>query len=208
MVSATTETARVPAGTVTEPPVASSPATVRDTREVSTFAATLKISRYVVTDVSCAVTCTFTTFLPGIRVSAPSISTVESSVVASAVMSTDVTPFSKSNESPLVTSLPSYWKSFRLVSSFGRTFRVTVEVVEVPSSAVTTTVSVFSPSSNSLLPVTATEAAESDARAVTATAVVPAGTYTVVPSVTLAPDTLNTTRELLLEGVWTFSVTS
>ena len=133
--------------------------------------------------------------------SAPSISTVESSVVASAVMSTEVTPFSRSNESPLVTSLPSYWNSFKLVSSFGRTFRVTVEVVEVPSSAVTTTVSVFSPSSNSLLPVTATEAAESEASAVTATAVVPAGTYTVVPSVTLAPDTLNTTSELLLEGV-------
>ena len=78
---------------------------------------------------------------------------------------------------------------------------MTVEVVVVPSSAVTTTVRVFSPSCSPLLPVTATDAAESEASAVTATAVVPAGINTVVPSVTRAPETLKTTSELLLEGI-------
>ena len=155
----------------------------------------------MVTDVSCAVTCTFTTFLPGIKASSPMISTVESWVVGSAVISTEVTPFSKSNDSPLVTSLPSYWNNARLVSSFAKTFKVTEEVVVLPSSAVTITVSVFAPRTKPLLPFTSTDAAASAAIAVTATAVVPAGTKTVVPSATRAPETLNTTSALLLDGV-------
>ena len=74
-------------------------------------------------------------------------------------------------------------------------------MVLVPSSAVTTTVSVFSPRSRPLLPVISTDAAESEGIAVTATAVVPAGTNTEVPLATRAPETLKTTSELLLEGV-------
>ena len=54
------------------------------------------------------------------------ISTVESSVVGSAVISTEVVPFSSSNSSPLLTSLPSYWNRAKLVSSFAKTFSVTV----------------------------------------------------------------------------------
>ena len=74
-------------------------------------------------------------------------------------------------------------------------------MVIVPSSAVTTTVRVFSPRSKPLLPVISTDAAESEGIAVTATAAVPAGTNTVVPLVTRAPETLKTTRELSLDGV-------
>ena len=52
VVTAITAAARVPAGRVTAPPVASWPPTVNDSRVVSTFGATLKIKRYVATDVS------------------------------------------------------------------------------------------------------------------------------------------------------------
>ena len=128
------------------------------------------------------------------------ISTVERFVVGVAVISTEVTPFSRSNSSPLATSLPSYSNVARLVSSLARTFKVTDEVVVVPSSAVTTTLRGLSPSTRLLAPVTTTEAAESLGIAVTATEVVPEGTKIVVPSATLAPETLNTTRELLFEG--------
>ena len=86
------------------------------------------------------------------------------------------------------------------MSSLARTFKVTVEVVMVPSSAVTTTVRVLSPRTRLVAPVTTTEAAESLGIAVTATEVVPEGMKIVVPSATLAPETLNTTRELLFEG--------
>ena len=65
----------------------------------------------------------------------------------------------------------------------------------------TTTVRLFSPKTKSALPVIATDAAESLGIAVTATSVVPAGTKTVLPSATLAPDTLKTTRELMFDGV-------
>ena len=88
----------------------------------------------------------FTTFLPGTRASSPIMSTVERFVFASATISTEVVPASRSNESPLLTSAPSYWNKAKLVSSLASTFKVTLEVVDVPSSAVTTTVSVFSPS--------------------------------------------------------------
>ena len=126
VVTATTDAARVPAGKVTAPPIASWPPTVRDSREVIALRATLKKSRFVLTDVSWAVTFTFTTFLPGTSASAPIISTLERIEFASAVISTEVTPFSRSNESPFAMSFPSYWNRIKLVSSFARTFRVTV----------------------------------------------------------------------------------
>ena len=78
----------------------------------------------------------------------------------------------------------------------------------MPSSAVTTTVRVFGPKTRLLLPVIDTEAAESLGIAVTATALVPAGTKTEAPSVTRAPETLKTTSEESLDGIWTFNVTS
>ena len=117
LVTGTTVTARVPAGTLTSPPVASSPATVRLVRDVSELAATLKYSLYVRTEPSWAVTFTRTTLRPVTRASAPRISTDEVADVASAVTSTEVVPYSRSNESPSSTSLPSYWNTARLASS-------------------------------------------------------------------------------------------
>ena len=140
-------------------------------------------------------------FLPTTRASAPTISTVERLVVASATTSTEVVPFSRSKLSPSSTSLPSYWNKAKLVSSFARTLRVTAYVVEVPSSAVTRTLRSLSPSCRLLLPVIETDAPASLGIAVTATAVVPDGTITVPPSVTRAPETLKTTKELMLDGV-------
>ena len=77
----------------------------------------------------------------------------------------------------------------------------------MPSSAVTRTERVLSPTWRSALPVTATEAEESVGIAVTATASVPYGRITVPPSATRAPETLNTARELTLDGLCTFKVT-
>ncbi len=69
-----------------------------------------------------------------------------------------------------------------------------------PSSAVTSTVRSLSPTTRFPLPVTRTEADGSEGVAVTATACVPEGTTTVLPSTTLAPETLKTTRLLILDG--------
>ena len=74
-------------------------------------------------------------------------------------------------------------------------------VIVVPSSAVTTTLRSLSPRFKFALPVITTEAPESLGIAVTATAVVPEGRIIDPPSVTRAPDTLKTTKELLLDGV-------
>ena len=74
-------------------------------------------------------------------------------------------------------------------------------VVVVPSSAVTTTLRSLSPRIRSAFPVTDTDAPASLGIAVTATAVVPEGRITVPASVTRAPETLKTTKELMLDGV-------
>ena len=77
----------------------------------------------------------------------------------------------------------------------------------MPSSAVTTTVSVLSPIFRSALPLITTFAEESLGIAVTATASVPAGRIMFVPSTTLTPETLNEARLLIDEGTSTFNVT-
>ena len=78
-----------------------------------------------------------------------------------------------------------------------------------PSAAVTVTVKVFSPTTNSLPPVISTVASESEASAITSTSVVNGARSTVSPSSTETPSTVKVAKLVsLLRGIDTVTVWS
>ena len=85
----------------------------------------------------------------------PETTKVASGSDVSTSISTSEVRASRSIESPSVTLIPFTLKSVRKLSSFGATFNVnSYSLMVSPSAAVTTMVSVFSPTTNPLSPST------------------------------------------------------